>query len=77
MAGEEIPGSDQVTDGRNATGLIKFNVMKKITIAMTVVIILISIALFAVNSGTGTGNREGITEMPQPVGADSMIRKAQ
>lgn len=51
--------------------------MKKITIAMTVVIILISIALFAVNSGTGTGNREGITEMPQPVGADSMIRKAQ
>jgi len=52
--------------------------MKKITITMAAFIILISIALFAVNSGNGSSpNLEGITEMPAGPAGDSMIRRGQ
>lgn len=45
---------------------------------MTAVIILISIALFAVNSGNGTSaNMEGISEMPPVPADDSLIRRGQ
>jgi hypothetical protein len=80
MARQQISGSIQVTDRGHAAGLIKFqlNVMKKITIAMTAVIILISIALIAVNSEAGSSaNMEGISEMPPVPAEDSMIRRGQ
>jgi hypothetical protein len=52
--------------------------MRKITITMAAVIILISIALFAVNSENGSSaNMEGITEMPPAPGADSLVRRGQ
>jgi hypothetical protein len=52
--------------------------MKKITITLGAVALVIVVAVLACNSSSGTSNnKEGISELPQPVSKDSIVKRGE